>query len=497
MSLDAAVPDDRETALLAEIGQLREQLAAAEHASQKGAGRLRLLLDSAVDHAVVTTDLDGLVTLWSEGAQRTFGWTEADMLGQTVATFFTPEDRQAGVPQAEMRCALRDGRSADERWHQRKDGFRFWASGELTPLRDEAGAAQGFVKVLRDRTGQRNVAEKQRADAEFLRSILASSSDCIKVLDFDGKLAFMTEGGQRVMEVSDFNAIRGCPWTDFWHGEGNAAARAALKAAKAGGTGHFQGPANTMAGNPRYWDVQVTPILGADGRPERLLSVSRDITAMRDAERAVRESEARWHGLFERLREGLILGELVRDADGRTVDWRYLDVNPAWEEMVGIPREEAVGRTIREVIPGIEAEWVDETTMAKGTSTKAVPAKAKAAKPSKGNAAPAAMPAKPAEPHAAKPAAPVTVTLKHLAAGISEQHGLPKAQAEAVLAGVFEAVAARLKAGERVRIGGFGLIEVKDRPARIGRNPATGEVIQIAASRKLAFRVAKELKAAI
>jgi DNA-binding protein HU-beta len=132
--------------------------------------------------------------------------------------------------------------------------------------------------------------------------------------------------------------------------------------------------------------------------------------------------------------------------------------------------------------------------MAKETSTKAVSAKAKAAKPSKGNAAPAAAPAKLEEPHAAKPAAPVTVTLKHLAAGISEQHGLPKAQAEAVLSGVFEAVAARLKAGERVRIGGFGVIEVKNRPARMGRNPATGEAIQIAASRKLAFRAAKELK---
>ncbi len=56
---------------------------------------------------------------------------------------------------------------------------------------------------------------------------------------------------------------------------------------------------------------------------------------------------------------------------------------------------------------------------------------------------------------------------------------------------------ARLKAGERVRIGGFGVIEVKDRPARMGRSPATGEAIQIAASRKLAFRAAKELKAAI
>ena len=283
MSLDVAVPGDRETALLAEIGQLRQQLAAAEHASRKGDGRLRLLLDSAVYYAIVATELDGLVTLWNEGARRTLGWTEAEMLGQSVAAFFTLEDSQAGVPQAEMRSALRNGRSTDERWHQRKDGSRFWANGELMPVLNEAGAAQGFVKVLRDRTEQRNAAEKQRADAEFLRSILASSNDCIKVLDLDASLAFMTEGGQRVMEVSDFNAIRGCSWTDFWQGEGNAAARAAVAAAKAGGIGRFQGAADTMAGNPRYWDVQVTPILGPDGRPEKLLSVSRDVTEAHEA----------------------------------------------------------------------------------------------------------------------------------------------------------------------------------------------------------------------
>ena len=86
----------------------------------------------------------------------------------------------------------------------------------------------------------------------------------------------------------------------------------------------------------------------------------------------------------------------------------------------------------------------------------------------------------------------MTVTLKHLAAGLAEKHDLPKKQADMV-----GLVLDHLKAGERVRIGGLGLIEVKDRPARMGRNPATGEAIQIAASRKVAFRAAKELKAAL
>ena len=96
-----------------------------------------------------------------------------------------------------------------------------------------------------------------------------------------------------------------------------------------------------------------------------------------------------------------------------------------------------------------------------------------------------------------KAAAPSTVTLKHLSAGIVERHGLPKKQADTVLAEVFAQLVDHLKAGERVRIGGLGIIQVKDRPARMGRNPATGEAIQIQASRKVAFRPAKELKEAI
>jgi len=96
-----------------------------------------------------------------------------------------------------------------------------------------------------------------------------------------------------------------------------------------------------------------------------------------------------------------------------------------------------------------------------------------------------------------KLAAPATVTLKHLSAGLAGRHGMEKKQADAVVADVFEIVVGHLKSGERVRIGGLGILEVKDRPARMGRNPATGEAVQIAASRKVAFRVAKDLKSAI
>ena len=94
-------------------------------------------------------------------------------------------------------------------------------------------------------------------------------------------------------------------------------------------------------------------------------------------------------------------------------------------------------------------------------------------------------------------AAQATVTLKHLAAALAEQHEIAKKQSEAILADMIGLVVKHLKKGERIRIAGFGILQVRKRPARMGRNPATGEQIKIKASKKVAFRASKDLKEAI
>jgi DNA-binding protein HU-beta len=131
--------------------------------------------------------------------------------------------------------------------------------------------------------------------------------------------------------------------------------------------------------------------------------------------------------------------------------------------------------------------------MATKIATKA-PAKGAAPTAKKAAAAPAKIEAVKAP---AKPPAPLTVTVKHLAAGLAEKHEMTKKLADSVVADMFEMVVTHLKDGDRVRIAGIGILEVKDRPARMGRNPATGAAIEIKASKKIAFRVAKELKDAI
>jgi DNA-binding protein HU-beta len=90
-----------------------------------------------------------------------------------------------------------------------------------------------------------------------------------------------------------------------------------------------------------------------------------------------------------------------------------------------------------------------------------------------------------------------TVTLRQLATALAESHGIAKAQANAMIADMVLDIAKHLKKGKRIRLNGLGILQVRDRPARMGRNPATGEAIKIKASKKIAFRAAKDLKAAI
>lgn len=154
--------------------------------------RHRAIVDSATDFAIVVTDLEGVITDWSAGATSIFEWTEPEMQGHPIARIFTDEDVAAGIPRQEMAEAVREGRGIDERWHERRSGERFWASGELSPLRDSAGVHTGYVKVLRDRTDQHQTMQAL-ADAQR-RLRLAQEA-----------------GGVGIFEVDDQGVLRGTP----------------------------------------------------------------------------------------------------------------------------------------------------------------------------------------------------------------------------------------------------------------------------------------------
>jgi len=148
----------------------------------------RQIVDSAIETAIITLDLDGRVTSWNEGARRIFGWTEEEMLGNTAERLF-PEGIGEKALASEMHHARHNGRGGgEEGWRVRKDGSRLWAAGEMTPLRNTGGELVGFTKVVRDRSQNRStdeaVLEERRALAVLNRagSALAVESDLRKLV---------------------------------------------------------------------------------------------------------------------------------------------------------------------------------------------------------------------------------------------------------------------------------------------------------------------------
>jgi PAS domain S-box-containing protein len=129
--------------------------------------QFRLLMESVTDYAIFFTDCDRRIVTWNTGAQHILGWSEAEIVGQNATIIWTPEDRASGEAERELETAATEGRAEDERWHLKKDGSRFWASGILTALKDEAGNLRGYCKILRDLT------ERKRAE-QRLRSVFDS-----------------------------------------------------------------------------------------------------------------------------------------------------------------------------------------------------------------------------------------------------------------------------------------------------------------------------------
>ena len=202
-----------------------------------------------------------------------------------------------------------------------------------------------------------DAAEQYKADSAFLRSILASSADCIKVLDLEGRLAYMTDGGQALMEISDFNSVKGCPWPNFWEGEGHEDARRALQAAREGQMGRFQGEAKTFKGTAKWWDVQVTPIFDEAGRPRRILCVSRDITQAKLNELALAEQEANYRNLYNAIAIGFCVVEVRCNDQGAPADYRFLQVNKAFGEITGLA--DITGRWMGDLSADEEAPWAE------------------------------------------------------------------------------------------------------------------------------------------
>src|SRR5262245_36890428 len=163
----------------------------------------RLMVESVTDHAVIGFDLEGRILSWNAGAEKIFGYAKEEVVGKHFAILFTPEDRQSGVPERELENARTRGSVGDFRWQMRKDDSRFWASGFVEPLRDEAGSLIGYVKVVHDATEKKLADEAlQKSEADF-RAIFELAGTGIAQADLQsGRLLRVN---QKLCDITGFS----------------------------------------------------------------------------------------------------------------------------------------------------------------------------------------------------------------------------------------------------------------------------------------------------
>jgi len=156
----------------------------------------RKAIEDIRDFAIFMLDVNGIVTNWNTGGQHILGYSEEEIIGKDGAKLFTPEDRAKDIPRKEMATAAMSGRAEDERWHVRRDGSRFWASGVMTPVRDGDGKLIGFSKVMRDMTERNKLTEER--DRFF-----ALSMDMLSIVHLDGRFQRINPAFHQVLGFSE------------------------------------------------------------------------------------------------------------------------------------------------------------------------------------------------------------------------------------------------------------------------------------------------------
>jgi len=266
----------------------KEEGVAGSHFAETFDRSLRRGLDNIRDYAIFMMDNERRVLGWNAGAERILGYSAAEMLHRTGDIIFTPEDRAGGQPALEQAQAARDGRAEDERWHVRKDGTRFYASGVLSPVVNGGGATIGFVKVLQDFTERRLAAEALARSEERYRSLVESVNDyAIFMLDTSGNVQSWTAAAERLLGYREPEVL-GQPFSIFFTEADQADAVPARELAAALGEGRAYAVGwRVRKDGTLFWAEEIaTAVRDESGRAQGVSKIVRDIT-----ERMVAEEE--------------------------------------------------------------------------------------------------------------------------------------------------------------------------------------------------------------
>jgi PAS domain S-box-containing protein len=256
--------------------------------------RYRTLVDAVIDYAIYMIDADGTIVTWNAGARRFKGYEAEEIIGQPYATFFPPEDRQAGVPQQILATAAKEGRFEGEGWRLRKDGSRFWAHVVLDAILGPGKELVGFAKITRDVTEKREAEKALYESEQRFRMLVQGVRDyAIYMLDPEGRVSNWNLGAQSIKGYGG-DEIVGQHFSRFYTEEdrANGEPERALETARTQGKYEREAWRVRRDGSRFFASVLIDPIYAEDGRLTGYAKVTRDITDRKRAEEELEEARA-------------------------------------------------------------------------------------------------------------------------------------------------------------------------------------------------------------
>jgi len=251
--------------------------------------RYRVLVDAITDYAIYMLDTGGYVSSWNSGANRFKGYTEDEILGEHFSRFYTPEEREARVPEKALATAAAVGRFEAEGWRVRKDGERFWAHVIIDAIRDPHGQLLGFAKITRDLSERKHAEEVLKSSQEHVRLLVQGVIDyAIYMLDPDGRVSSWNAGAERIKGYTPEEII-GEHFSRFYTDEDRQVdlPHTALETAAREGRFEKEGWRVRKDGT-RFWaNVIIDAIRAEDGSLIGFAKVTRDITEKREAQEAL------------------------------------------------------------------------------------------------------------------------------------------------------------------------------------------------------------------
>ncbi len=336
--------------------QTLAQAHAALHASEM---RYRTTLLSVGD-GVIVTDAQGRVEIMNAAAEELTGWRLAEAQGQPIERVFAVVNEETHEPvENPATRVLVEGAVVGLANHtvlMGRDGVERPIADSGAPVRDETGAANGVVLVFRDQTEER-AAQRAVAESEAgFRALFDASPLAIAMYDLAGRLV---QCNRTMSDMLGYTSEE-LGEIDPTHPDDRASGAELFQQLVRGEIDRYQREKRYIRkdGSTLWAYLTAAPILDAEGRPQHVVLVFEDTSQRRQAQEALRESEIRFRGLFEHSLSGVAVHEIVLDGQGKPVDYRFLDANPAFEAHTGIAAADVIGRRATEVFSNGEAPYV-------------------------------------------------------------------------------------------------------------------------------------------